>query len=267
MSTLVQIFTHPLTLAIIAMFAGFAALELVAPARRLPRVRAWRLRGTLSFLLAITISSLAPLAWDAWLAEHRLVDARGLGHVAGAIAGFLVLELGVYVWHRAVHKLPFLWRASHQMHHSAERVDVFGAFWFHPLDVASLSLVTSVALVGVLGVTAPAAIAASLAATFCGLFQHANVRTPRWLGYLVQRPESHAVHHQRGVHAYNYSDLPLWDIVFGTFANPATFEGENGFWDGASDRVLAMLVARDVSTPPAEREPARERELAAEHAA
>ena len=82
------------------------------------------------------------------------------------------------------------------------------------------------------------------------MFQHANIHTPRWLGYVIQRPESHSVHHERGWHRSNYSDLPLWDIVFGTFENPPTFEGEAGFYDGASSRVLPMLFGRDVSRPP-----------------
>ena len=55
-----------------------------------------------------------------------------------------------------------------------------------------------------------------------GMFQHANIRTPHWLGYIVQRPESHSAHHERGVHARNYGDLPLFDIIFGTFHNPRT---------------------------------------------
>ena len=83
--------------------------------------------------------------------------------------------------------------------------------------------------------------------TFNAMFQHANIRTPKWLGYIIQRPESHGVHHARGVHRYNYSDLPLWDIVFGTFRNPDAFEGECGLTPGASARLGAMLLGQDVS--------------------
>jgi len=75
-----------------------------------------------------------------------------------------------------------------------------------------------------------------------------NVRTPRVLGYLIQRPEAHFVHHQRDVHAYNYGDFPLWDLLFGTFRNPAEFGKEDvGFADPADRRLGAMLAFRDVS--------------------
>jgi hypothetical protein len=82
---------------------------------------------------------------------------------------------------------------------------------------------------------------------FSAMFQHANLNTPAWMGYFIQRPESHGIHHERGIHRYNYSDLPLWDIVFGTFRNPKTFAGEVGFEWGSSRRVGALLLGRDVS--------------------
>jgi hypothetical protein len=51
------------------------------------------------------------------------------------------------------------------------------------------------------------------------------------------------------VHAYNYSDLPIFDLLFGTFRNPEGFDGETGFHPGASARVWEMLTFRDVSEP------------------
>jgi sterol desaturase/sphingolipid hydroxylase (fatty acid hydroxylase superfamily) len=93
------------------------------------------------------------------------------------------------------------------------------------------------------------------------MFQHMNKRTPRWVGYFIQRPESHCIHHARGVHAFNYSDVPMWDMLFGTFRNPRSVEGvEAGFYDGASRRVGEMLRGRDVTRPAPERaeEAARE---------
>jgi len=79
------------------------------------------------------------------------------------------------------------------------------------------------------------------------MFQHLNVRTPQWLGYVIQRPESHSGHHERGIHARNYSDLPFWDIVFGTFHNPREFTGECGFYDGGSKKVLPLLFGREIA--------------------
>lgn len=58
-----------------------------------------------------------------------------------------------------------------------------------------------------------------------------------------------AIHHGRGLHRYNYADMPVFDMVFGTFRNPQGYEMEIGFYHGASARVIDMLTFRDVATP------------------
>jgi sterol desaturase/sphingolipid hydroxylase (fatty acid hydroxylase superfamily) len=63
----------------------------------------------------------------------------------------------------------------------------------------------------------------------------------------LARLESHSAHHERGVHARNYSDLTLFDMLFGSFHNPREFVPATGFYDGASARVAEMLVFKDVS--------------------
>lgn len=236
---------------IFGSFALFAALDFVISPRKLPAIRHWRARGLSFFVVNMSLALFAPLLWDGPLSEYRLLDASGLGTVGGALFGFLVLEMGIYAAHRALHGLPLLWRFGHQVHHSAERLDVFGAMMFHPMDTLLFALVTSVCLGVISGVTTEAAIIAGCAATVLAFFQHANLRTPRWLGYIVQRPEMHAMHHGRGLHAFNYADLPLIDMVFGTFRNPVEWEGETGYYDGASARVGEMLLGMDVTRPPA----------------
>ena len=231
----------------IGLFSGFALLELLIRGRSFPPVAMWRLRGVGFLLLYLALSTYAPMFWDGWLGEHRLLAADGLPLWAQIVGGFFALELGVYAWHRTMHNTPTLWRWLHQMHHSAERVDIWGALYFHPLDTLGFTFVGSLALVLGFGVSAEAAILINLIATFFGLFQHVNIKTPQWLGYFIQRPESHSAHHERGVHARNYSDLPFWDIVFGTFHNPKEFTGKVGFFDGGSKKVGSMLVGRLVA--------------------
>lgn len=230
-----------------AAFVALTLLEWLRPARPLPKLPRWRLKGVLFFALAGALSASAPLLYLDAVRAHRLVDLEGLGTAAGAAIAFAVAELVGYWFHRLRHT-PVLWRL-HQMHHSAERLDVFGATYFHPLEMVLVNFLGSAAATMLAGVSGRSAAVAGLLAVGCSLFQHANVRTPRWLGYLVQRPESHSVHHARGLHACNYADLPLWDMVFGTFKNPERFEPEAGFYPGASHRVGAMLIGRDVTRP------------------
>ena len=79
------------------------------------------------------------------------------------------------------------------------------------------------------------------------LFVHWNVRTPKWVGYFIQRPEEHILHHQCGVHASNYSDWPLWDKVFGTYRRPVESPVEVGFERAGFAEQLKMLAFVDLS--------------------
>jgi len=238
-----------LTAALLGSYVLLLALDFFAPARAFPAVRFWRLKGMVAFVMSIGMFMTLPFLWDAWLLPYRLVDATGLGTIGGAVVGLLAMQFVSYWWHRTMHRTPVLWRWFHQMHHSAERVDVFGAFYFHPLDVVGFAFTGSIALTLGIGLSPEAVVIANTIGMFCNFFQHANLRTPQWLGYFIQRPENHAVHHERGVHAFNYGDISFWDIVFGTFRNPKSWHAEAGFYDGASSRMGEVLLGRDVSQP------------------
>ena len=145
--------------------------------------------------------------------------------------------------------VPLLWRLTHQLHHSPQRVDIPGSVLFHPTEMVAQVLLQLFVTLIVLGLDPLAAALTGYVAAFYGMFQHWNVHTPRWLGYLIQRPEAHCEHHRLGVHAFNYGDLPIWDLLFGTFRNPAHFEGRCGFEEPADRRLGAMLAFRDVNEP------------------
>ncbi len=252
MPTPLDLLLDPITWVMLAMFAGLALWEHAAPARELPRVRGWTARALASFAVYFLLSSYLPLLWGDTLAPIALADLSGWPLAASVALALLAYEMGAYAWHRSMHRFTPLWRLLHQMHHSSERLDVVSAFWFSPLDMVTWTLLPSLVF-ALAGVPPQAATITLLAITFLAIFQHANVRTPRWLGWLVQRPEMHTVHHAREVHHYNYADLPFIDLLFGTFRNPRGHEYETGFWHGASSRVGDMLLLRDVSGTPAAR--------------
>ncbi|MGB3807064.1 MAG: sterol desaturase family protein [Erythrobacter sp.] len=226
----------------IGLFAAFALLEAIAAARPFPHVPRWRLKGLAFTLLYFAIATFAPLAWDSFLGRYQLLDATDLPLVVQVGVGFIALQLGIYVWHRSMHRSEVLWRVFHQTHHSAERVDLWGAFYFHPLDMIGWAFIGSLALVLGIGISGEAGFIVAVFATALAMFQHSNLSTPRWIGFFVVRPESHAVHHERGVHAFNYCDFPLIDMIFGTFRNPREWKEEAGFYDGASGHLGRLLT-------------------------
>ncbi len=238
---------NPISYIVFTIYGGLMLWEAIFPARKLPQVKFWKLKGILSFFLFFFLSSYLPIIWDGYLTEYQIFDLTSLGTIGGGIVGVFIYELGEYVWHRTMHSSNFLWRVSHQMHHSAERLDSFGAYYFSPVDMIGWTALGSITLVVVAGFTPEATTIIILATNFLSIFQHSNIRTPRWIGYLIQRPESHNVHHAKGVHAFNYAGISLFDIVFGTFKNPKGYEHEIGFYQGASGKVKEMLLFKDIS--------------------
>ena len=246
MPTPIEVLLDPISITTIAIYAALILWEQIAPAAQLAESRAWPVRGIVAFFVFLYVSTYLPLLWGEYLAPFQLFDLSGVHPTVGAVAGLLMFEFAVYWWHRGMHETNALWRVFHQMHHSAERLDTFGAFYFSPMDMIGFTALSSLALVAA-GVSAQAATIVILATAFLSTFQHANIRTPRWLGYIVQRPESHSIHHAKGVHAYNYSDLPLFDLLFGTFRNPPERERDSGFYPGASERILDLLFFKDIN--------------------
>lgn len=236
-------------------FVACIVLERLFPARVLPKVRFWLLKGFVFFAMSGVVNAILPALVTRAMAGHAPLDLSGLGTWGGAAVGVLASEVAYYALHRAMHRSRLLWLWTHQLHHSAERIDAPSAAFLHPLDIILQVGVTTAAVVA-LGVTPDAAALAGFVMFLFAMFQHLNVRTPRWLGYVMQRPEGHTIHHARGIHAYNYGNLSVLDLLFGTFRNPAVADEEVGFYPGASARTFDMLVGRDVSEPPVPARPA-----------
>jgi len=247
MPTPTDILLDPVSLTFAGIYGLLMLWEGIFPARKLPHIRLWQAKGIGSYLFFLLLSTYLPLAYAALLPSAALVDLSSMNALVAALVGILVYELGLYFWHRFMHSKDLLWRVFHQMHHSAERLDTYGAFFFSPMDMIGFTLLSTLCLSILVGMPPSAITIFLLVTNFFNVFQHANIKTPAWLGYIVQRPESHSIHHAKGVHAYNYSDLPIFDILFGTYRNPRGFASETGFYDGASSKVIDMLSFKDVS--------------------
>ncbi|NJB69711.1 sterol desaturase/sphingolipid hydroxylase (fatty acid hydroxylase superfamily) [Saonia flava] len=243
----IDLLLDPISLIVLGIYGALMAWEAIFPARKLPKIKNWKLRGMVSFAIFFYLSSYLPMIWDVYLADYQIFDLTALGTGWGAFASIMLYELALYGWHWSMHKSDTLWKVFHQMHHSAERMDSYGAFYFSPMDMIGFTFLGSLCLVVVAGFTPEATTLFILGTTFLAIFQHSNIKTPRWIGYLIQRPEAHAIHHAKGIHAYNYSDISLYDILFGTFNNPSKYEHEAGFYHGASEKVWDMLKFKDIS--------------------
>lgn len=233
---------------LLALAPGFILVEKLWPAMDLPRVRAWWPRVILVNLLHLGCTLLAGHLWTHFLGGVSFFAlSEHLNDFAAGTVCYLVATVAYYWWHRIRHDSQLFWRLCHQFHHSPRRVEVAMAFYKHPVEIVCNSVLSSAIAYLLLGCSPGAVAFYALLAGTAEFFYHWNIRTPRWLGYVIQRPESHRVHHRRAHHTDNYGDLPVLDLLFGTFDNPRTFEGECGFEPDREDRIEDMLAFRDVN--------------------
>ena len=237
-----------IVLVVLLVAALMIAVERLQMGRPWPTVRGWWLRAALLNGFQVAAVWVAGVGWNGWMMRHRPWSADWMGVTGGALVGYLVITFVYYWWHRWRHEVNFLWRWFHQVHHSPQRIEIITSFYKHPVEILVNSALSSAILYLVVGVGPKASSAAVLLTGLAELVYHWNVRTPHWVGYLFQRPESHCIHHQEGVHTFNYSDLPLWDMMFGTFRNPQQWEGRCGFGEVREHRLAEMLCGVDVNT-------------------
>ncbi|MEM9179889.1 MAG: sterol desaturase family protein [Pseudomonadota bacterium] len=238
---------HPINLMIGGLFVAFIALDSLFPARKFPQPHFWKVKGVVSAIAYIALATYSPYLWASWLTGPLLLDVSHLPIWAQCLLGYAAIQFVAYWWHRAMHKSDTLWRIFHQMHHSVERMDAWGSLYHHPLDVVGFTFMGSFALTMLIGITADAAAIVGVFGAGVVFFTHCNIKTPRWIGWLIERPEGHGVHHERGRHASNYAELVIWDQLFGTWRNPKTWTGEAGFYDGASNKIWSLLIGRKIA--------------------
>jgi len=78
------------------------------------------------------------------------------------------------------------------------------------------------------------------------MFYHSNLRTAHWVGYFLQRPEHHSIHHEIDIHDFNYGDITWWDRLFGTFRDTDKFASRCGFPHDIEQSLVPMLAFTDV---------------------
>ena len=237
--------------AIVAIGLLLMLVERLVPDRVLPKVPGWWGRVVLLNAGQLAVVVLAGCTWDRWLSRASVfsVGALGFAPALQGLAGYLVASFVYYWWHRARHDVNFLWLACHQLHHSPQRIETITSFYKHPLELIANSLLSGFVSYGLLGLTPAGAVWVTFYSALAEYFYHLNVRTPRWVGFFVQRPEMHRLHHARGVHYGNFGDLPIWDMLFGTYRNPERFAAACGFEPEREARLGAMLAFRNVNGP------------------
>lgn len=224
----------------------FFTLERVRPGRELPHSRGWYLRAVLINLAQLMIVTIAGVSWNRFFREYSILKMELTS--LPAVNGLFFWFIGTFVfywWHRLRHQNGW-WQIFHQLHHSPARIEVLTSFYKHPTEIITNSVLIGFIIYCVFGGSGEDGAWYALYAATGEYFYHANLKTPKWFGYVIQRPEHHSIHHQLDVHNYNFADLTWWDRLFGTFKDTDDFSQACGFPKNNEQKFIEILTFRDV---------------------
>jgi sterol desaturase/sphingolipid hydroxylase (fatty acid hydroxylase superfamily) len=210
------------------VFISLFFLEQAVPLRKRTRSLIGRLGiNLLLTALAFGIASLSvkPVSRGlmAWTGEHSfgLLNWLHLSGYGGIIAGFLLMDMTFYWWHRVNHQIPLLWR-FHAMHHNDPDLDISTSFRFHVIEIF-LSSGFRALQVGIIGLSPLTYLFYEFVFTCGTMFHHSNYKLPigleRALNMVFVTPRMHGIHHSEVPQETNsnYSVVfRWWDVLFGT---------------------------------------------------
>ena len=213
---------------LISLFILLIYYEAAYPLRRRKRARGRRWLANLAltalvFAVGGYLVRPAALNVGTWTAgrDYGLLQFLGLPGWGQAAAGFLLMDLTFYYWHRVNHTNRWLWR-FHNVHHVDPDLDVSTSFRFHGVEIlySLLFRVAQVGLLGIMPLTYALYEAFFQAAT---MFHHSNLKLPlKWerrINKILVTPRMHGVHHSAvGPETNsNYSVIfSWWDKLHGS---------------------------------------------------
>lgn len=224
--------------------AGFvAALALAVLLQRLrPHARlrgSWQVNGGLWFTNLIVLGVVCgacACTVARWAANNGIgaLNAVPVPRWLAIAVAIAALDLVSYGWHRANHRLPFLWR-FHQVHHSDPTFTASTGVRFHPGELL-LSLPVRLTAVALVGASAEAVVCFEIVFTITNLVEHGDIDFPlrfeRLMGRVFITPALHRRHHTKcgPDRDTNFGTiLATWDRFFGTRAdNDSTTAIETG---------------------------------------
>ena len=233
---------------IITIFATifFLIIERLKPGRKLPKIKNWYYQAILINFVQLLITLATARLWIEIFGEISLFKiSNWQSQILQGLFAWFIGTFFFYWWHRVRHLKGF-WLIFHQIHHSPSRIEAITSFYKHPIEILSDAILSALILYPLLGCSMMGAFWYNCFAGIGEYLYHSNIKTPKWFRYFIQTPELHSIHHQFGVHKYNFGDIPIWDRIFGTYKDTTKFAERCGFPKNAENKLKEMLLFKDV---------------------
>ena len=194
----------------------------------------WRVNIPLALINSGLMSLLCGACVCAWVVTVRTQKIgffafREFPNWVEVGATVVLLDFVAWIWHRANHRWPLLWR-FHAVHHSDRHFDASTSFRFHPGELF-ISLGVRLLIVTVTALPLEGLIAFEVIFGFFNLLVHSDTRIPphleRLLGSIFVTPSLHRIHHsnRRSELDRNFGTIfSCWDRLAHTYryAGPDT---------------------------------------------
>ena len=224
----------------------FLIIERLKPGRKLPKIKNWYYQAILINLVQLLITLATARLWIEIFGEISLFKiCNWQSQILQGLFAWFIGTFFFYWWHRVRHLKGF-WLIFHQIHHSPSRIEAITSFYKHPIEILSDAILSALILYPLLGCSMMGAFWYNCFAGIGEYLYHSNIKTPKWFRYFIQTPELHSIHHQFGVHKYNFGDIPIWDRIFGTYKDTTEFAERCGFPKNAENKLKEMLLFKDV---------------------
>ena len=209
---------------------GFLLLELLIPFRANAGEYTWQrwfnniLLGGLNAFLVRFLFPLSTIGIAALVEERQfgLLHNVSIHPVIEVVIVFLIIDLAVYLFHKALHTYPLLWR-FHLVHHSDKAVDITTSVRHHFVEALMLTMLIAI-LILLLGAPVISIFLFQAVHFFISIFSHANIRlspaVDRIFRLVIITPDFHRIHHsaEKRYTNSNYGNvLSWWDYLFASY--------------------------------------------------
>lgn len=200
----------------------------------------WLINVAASLLIVLPLTALAADHVLSWRPEWWQGGA-------GLLLDIVLLDLAIYGWHVANHRVSLLWR-FHRVHHEDEFLDVSSALRFHTGEVV-LSACARAVLIVLFGLPLSSVLVFETLVLLAAGLHHSNLRLPprleQMLSRLIVTPSIHWVHHH-AIRAHtdsNYGTIfSFWDRLFHSRSGFARRIGMRIGVQGGSEQSIGRLL-------------------------
>jgi sterol desaturase/sphingolipid hydroxylase (fatty acid hydroxylase superfamily) len=215
-----------LALTLLMAFAVLATLEFHAPRGKLSKKYLRQSYKTNFSLFIVNSIAMSLVSASSLLIVAERYSNKGLlntlsSPIEKVVLSFLLLDLLMYLWHKASHRFDCLWM-FHRVHHNDPYLNISTAFRIHVLELFIIFILKTI-LISIFGIEKTVVLTSEAVMTFFIMFHHTNISFmgEKLLGHVIIVPSLHRTHHstQRCEHDSNYGAvLSLWDRLFGTLS-------------------------------------------------